>query len=243
MFDLYSTATLLDVLRIQPAESSYWLDSFFGRTMNFTTEDIMFDKVTTQRRLAPFVSPVVQGRVMRKPGLSDPIVPSGLHEAEACRRSEPPVFAARGRGIGGSLTPAQRWNAAVAENLREERDAINRLWEWMAAMATIYGSVTVAGEDYPTQVVDFGRDPALTNILVGTAQWDDVAADPLGDVRDMRRLAFAKGGGADLAPHLRTRRLRSLLGERCRAEAPDGQGYRPSVRLDALGDGIGRQAL
>jgi hypothetical protein len=194
MFDLYSTATLLDVLRIQPAESSYWLDSFFGRTMNFTTEDIMFDKVVSQRRLAPFVSPVVQGRVMRKQGYQTlsfrPAYTKPKHVVDPNRQ----FSRLAGEAIGGDLTPAQRWNAAVAENLREERDAINRLWEWMAAMATIYGSVTVAGEDYPTQVVDFGRDAGLTNILAGTAQWDDVAADPLGDIRDMRRLAFAKGG-------------------------------------------------
>jgi hypothetical protein len=158
MFDLYSTATLLDVLRIQPAESSYWLDSFFGRTMNFTTEDIMFDKVVSQRRLAPFVSPVVQGRVMRKQGYQTlsfrPAYTKPKHVVDPNRQ----FSRLAGEGIGGSLTTAQRWNA-------------------------------------------------------------------------------------DLAPHLRTRRLRSLLGERCRAEAPDGQGYRPSVRLDALRDGIGRQAL
>jgi hypothetical protein len=67
-FDLYSTATLLGVVRVQPVESSYWLDNFFGRQINFDTEEIMFDRVTSQRRLAPFVSPVVQGRVMRTRG-------------------------------------------------------------------------------------------------------------------------------------------------------------------------------
>jgi hypothetical protein len=139
MFDLYSTATLLDVLRIQKAESSYWLDNFFGRTINFTTEDIMFDKVVS-RRLAPFVSPVVQGRVMRKQGYQTlsfrPAYTKPKHVVDPNRQ----FSRLAGEAIGGDLTPAQRWNAAVAENLREERDAIKRLWKWMAAMATIYGS-------------------------------------------------------------------------------------------------------
>lgn len=194
MFDIYSTATLLEVLRVQPPESAYWLDNFFGRTINFTSEEILFDKVTNTRRLAPFVSPVVQGRVMRKQGYQTlsfrPAYTKPKHVVDPNR-----VFArAAGESIGGSQTPAQRWNAAVAENLREERDAIQRLWNWMGAMAIIHGEVTVAGEDYPTQVVNFGRDPALTNILAGTARWGEADADVLGDIKDMRTLAFVKGG-------------------------------------------------
>ncbi len=194
MFDLYSTATLLDVLRVQPPESAYWLDNFFGRTINFTTEEILFDKVVAQRRLAPFVSPVVQGRVMRKQGYQTlsfrPAYTKPKHVVDPNR-----VFArAAGEAIGGASTPGARWNAAVAENLREEKDAIQRLWNWMAAMAIIHGEVTVAGEDYPTQVVNFGRDAGLTNTLLLTARWGEADADPLGDIKDMRTLAFVKGG-------------------------------------------------
>lgn len=194
MFDIYSTATLLDVLRVQPPESAYWLDNFFGRTINFTSEEILFDKVVGTRRLAPFVSPVVQGRVMRKAGYTTqsfrPAYTKPKHVVDPNR-----VFARNaGEAIGGSLTPAQRWNAAVAENLREERDAIQRLWNWMGAMAIIHGEVTVAGEDYPTQVVNFGRDAGLTSILAGTARWGEADADPLGDLKDLRTLAFVKGG-------------------------------------------------
>jgi hypothetical protein len=194
MFDIFTTATLLGVLRVQPVESAYFLDNFYNREINFTSEEILFDKVVGQRRLAPFVSPVVQGRVMKKLGYQTlsfrPAYTKPKHIVDPNRQ----FTRLAGEAIGGDLSPGARWNAAVAENLREERDAIQRLWNWMAAMATIHGSVTVTGEDYPTQVVDFGRDAGLTNILAGGAQWDQVTADPLGDIKDMRTLAFQKGG-------------------------------------------------
>ena len=194
MFDIYSTATLIEVLRVQPVESAYWLDNFYTRTINFTSEEILFDKVVGQRRIAPFVSPVVQGRVMKKLGYQTlsfrPAYTKPKHIVDPNKQ----FSRLAGESLGGDLSPADRWNAAVAENLREERDAINRLWNWMAAMATIHGSVTVAGEDYPTQVVDFGRDPGLTNIHAGAAQWDQNTSDPLGDIKDMRTLAFRKSG-------------------------------------------------
>jgi hypothetical protein len=193
-FDLYSTATLLGVVRVQPVESSYWLDNFFGRQINFDTEEIMFDRVTSQRRLAPFVSPVVQGRVMRTRGYETrtfrPAYTKPKHVVDPNR-----VFSRlAGEGITGTLSADARWNAAVAENLREERNAIQRLWNWMGAMAIIHGEVTIAGEDYPTQVVNFGRDAGLTQILTLTARWGEADADPLGDIKDLRTLAFQKSG-------------------------------------------------
>ena len=193
-FGLYDTATLLGVVRVQPVESSYWLDNFFGRQINFTTEEIMFDKVTGVRRLAPFVSPVVQGRVMRTRGFETrtfrPAYTKPKHIVDPNR-----VFSrSAGEALGGSLSPDARWNAAVAENLREERNAIQRLWNWMAAMAIIDGEVTISGEDYPTSVVSFGRDAGLTVALAADARWGEVDADPLGDIADLRKLAFEKSG-------------------------------------------------
>ena len=193
-YDLYNTATLLGVVRTLPPESAYWLDGFFNRTISFDQEEIMFDKVRTRRRLAPFVSPVVQGRVMKKDGYETrvfrPAYTKPKHVVDPNR-----VFSRMaGEQPLGEMSPAARWNAAVAENLREERDAINRLLNWMAAKAIIEGQVTVAGEDYPTQVVNFGRDAALTRVLTGTARWGEADANPLADVAAMRTLSFEKSG-------------------------------------------------
>jgi hypothetical protein len=193
-FDLYSTAALLGVIRVTPLESAYWLDNFFGRQMTFDTEEIMFDRIKTNRRLAPFVSPVVQGRVIRSQGYETrafrPAYSKPKHIVDPNR-----VFTRlAGEDLGGSSTPAQRWNAAVAENMAEERTMLQRLFNWMAAMAVIYGKVTITGEDYPTQVVDFGRVAGLTRVLTGTARWGEADAKPLDDIKDLRTLAFKEGG-------------------------------------------------
>lgn len=193
-FDLYSTGTLLDVVRVVPVESAYWLDNFFNRVMTFTTEEILFDRVVTNRRMAPFVSPVVQGRVMRSQGYETrsfrPAYSKPKHIVDPNR-----VFTRMaGEDIGGSMSPAARWNAAVVENMREERDSLNRLFNWMAAMSVIHGKVTISGEDYETRVVDFGRDPGLLYVPTGAARWGEGSADPLADIARLRKLAFQKSG-------------------------------------------------
>lgn len=194
-FDLYGTADLLDVLRITPVESSYWLDNWFGAVRQFDTAEIMFDKLKTVRRLAPFVSPVVQGRVMKSRGFETkaftPAYVKPKHIVDPNRQ-----FNRRPGEIPGmgSSTPQARWNAAITENLAEERNAILRRENWMAAMAIIHGSVTVTGEDYPTQVVDFGRDAGLSVTLTSTARWGESAADPLANIAALRKLSFEKSG-------------------------------------------------
>ena len=196
-FDIYGTAEMLDVLRVVPVESTYWLDNWFNQARQFDTAEIMFDKLKTVRRLAPFVSPVVQGRVMKSRGFhTESFAPAYVKPKHVVDPNR--MFTRRPGEVPGlgSSSPGARWDAAVAENLAEERETINRRENWMAAMSVIYGKVTVTGEDYPTQVVDFRRNAGLTRVLTGNARWGESAADPLADIKELRTLAFKESGAA-----------------------------------------------
>jgi hypothetical protein len=57
------------------------------------------------------------------------------------------------------------------------------------------GKVTVSGDGYPTTVVDYGRDAALTVTLTSTARWNDSAPTPLNDIEDWADLVMQKSGG------------------------------------------------
>jgi hypothetical protein len=65
---------------------------------------------------------------------------------------------------------------------------------WMAARALIDGAVTVSGDDYPEQYVDFDRHSTLSYLLTSTARWGEGAAAPLTDIRAARKNAFERGG-------------------------------------------------
>ena len=73
----------------------------------------------------------------------------------------------------------------------------------MASSALTTGTITVTGEGYPTVVVDFQRDPALTLALVGAAQWTETnigtvdapgAVSPASNVQNWSRLLLQKSG-------------------------------------------------
>lgn len=185
-FNFYTTAVLLGVLRQQETFTPFWLN-FFPQAMNFETEQIMFDLVPRDRRMAPFVAPTSQGRVMRERGSTTrafkPAYVKPKHAVEPGRA----IPRMAGEGIMGTLSPEQRYNAIIANNMQMEKIGIERRWEWMAARAIIDGAVTVAGEDYPTVHVDFGRDASLSGVLVGTAIWGTGTEKIIDDIEHYRR--------------------------------------------------------
>lgn len=193
---IYDTATLLGIVERIPDNQpdGFWLN-FFPRTVTSDREEIMFDDLGDRdRRLAPFVAPMAQGRVMRDKGFETRAFKPAYVKPKHVVDPSKAVHRRPGEALGGELSPLQRWNLKVAENMEVERAMIRRRWDWMAAKAIIDGAVTVEGEDYPSQFVDFGRHSTLNYVLTSTARWGESAADPLNDIRVARANAFVRGG-------------------------------------------------
>jgi hypothetical protein len=225
---IYSTATLLGVLRDEQAmtpPSNYWLNLAFPNTVNFTDEYIDFSKLTDQRKLAPLVVPTAQGRpIYSAAERLSRVKPAYVKPKDAVSASR---MIQRAAGLGElntntNWTPQQRYNAIVADIMRQHRRAIERRWEWLAGQAILYGSVTLEGEAYPTTVIDFERDAAHSITLGASARWGDAGVSIVDNVESwktlMRRAKF--GGpsnrltvGADAWEVMRAdTELRGLLG-------------------------------
>lgn len=195
--ELYGTTTLVGVQRRQQVDNLFWLDRYANSQINFETEEIAFERVNPKRKLAPFVSPRAQGRVMRREGSTS----YTLRPAYVKPKHEVNPFQARarrvGEAIGGNLSLEQRYNAIIAENLADEQNMIRRRWDWMVAKAMIDGKVVISSEDgdYPEVEVDFKRDAGLDTTLLLTARWGEADADPLADINAHRRRVYNAGGG------------------------------------------------
>ena len=177
--EVHDTVELMGVLRNFPQENLFWLDRYFPRSYFSNSEWIEFDEIETNRRLAPFVVPNVQGQPMRMAGYETTrIKPAYLKPKNALDTSH--VLRRRpGEQWGGSMTPAQRDNAIVLDVLAMQADSIRRRWNWMACEVLKNGSVTIAGENYPTRLVDFERNAANSVTLAGTTAWNGADADPV----------------------------------------------------------------
>ncbi|WP_316228712.1 major capsid protein [Bradyrhizobium sp. SZCCHNR1045] len=188
--DLYSTTALNRVVEELPLNPAFFLNTFFTAVETSDTEDVKFDTVKGRRLIAPLVSPIVQGKVIREMGYkTSSLAPAYIKDKRVFDPNK--QFKRRaGEKIGGSMTPEQRLAAAVGFALSEQLDMWIRRLEVMAAEVLRTGKLILEGDEYPRQEVDFGRDPGLQIVLSGSDKWSDPSVNPLNDIEEWGQAIF-----------------------------------------------------
>lgn len=195
--DIYSPAVLNRVVQDLKAvrRPPFLLNRFFTETSISTQEEIFFDVLTGKPRLAPFCSPLVEGKIVQSQGyVTKSFKPAYIKDKRVFEDGKP-VRRPAGQPIAGALDPAAIRQLNLATETDDQLGMLERRQEWMAAQELLTGTVTVQGEGYPTTVVDFGRDAALSVTLTSTARWNDAAPDPLGNLETWAGLVRDKSGG------------------------------------------------
>jgi len=172
--DIYSTHDLQPMVRIAQPNTRFLLNAFFAPIVEFDDEFITFDVDETKRKLAPFVSPCTAGRPRRDEGFTTksfkpPYVKPKSH-VKPCRS----IKRAPGEAIGGELSSSQRFDIALADELRDHANEIDARLEWQAAKCLVDGKFTVSGPDVPESEIDYGRDASLSTTA---DDWDTPTAD------------------------------------------------------------------
>jgi len=194
--DVFSTAVLNKTVEYLPRPASFLLDTFFPQVQTEESEEIHFDIDKSKPRLTPFVSPLVAGKVVADQGFETKSFKPAY--AKDKRRFDPsaPLKRSIGETIGGSLSPMQRRDAALNRSLTNQLENLTRREEVMASEALRLGQVTVVGDNYPSQLVSFQRDAALTITLTGANRWGQAGIKPLDNIEDWSNLVQTKSGAA-----------------------------------------------
>lgn len=191
----YDTHTMLEVLEKQTTLTPYWLSLCFPNQINFDTEYIDYDVVNKNgKRVAPFVSPLVQGKVMSRDGTTmKRFKPAYVKPKDVVDFSK--VLTRRaGESYTGDASPGARHDAIIAELLADQKKMIENRWELMAASAVIDGSVTISGENYPTVAVSFGRDGTHTVTKGVGTRWNDAGVNPITDLKTYANRVLKNSG-------------------------------------------------
>ena len=192
--DIFNTHVLSKVVERLDRPSSFLLDTFFGQEQTEESEEIHFDIDKSKPRLTPFVSPLVAGKVVDDEGFTTKSFKPAY--AKDKRRFDParPLKRSIGEKIGGTLSPQQRLEANLNRTLIKQLENLTRREEVMASEALRTGKVTVSGDEYPTVVVDFQRDAALTVALAGGSRWGETGVSALDNLEDWVALVQEKSG-------------------------------------------------
>ncbi|MBL4761532.1 MAG: major capsid protein, partial [Gammaproteobacteria bacterium] len=133
------------------------LDMFFPNVQQSTATEIKFDTLDGKRRISPFVSPLIEGRLVESLGQKTNTFTPAYVKDKRVLRPKDALKRAAGEKIGGSLTPDQRRMLLLKQELTDQIDMLTRRQEVMASEVLRTGKVTVEGEGFDTVVVDFGE--------------------------------------------------------------------------------------
>ncbi|MFY9088953.1 major capsid protein [Arcobacter aquimarinus] len=177
---------------IFPADN-FLTKKFFGRNEPSTSKYV--DIVITKggKHIAPFVSPKLAGKVLKKSGkkletyeppLQKPIFQT---DAEELLENNSVMYST-------AKTPEERAAEELAKELDDGRARIDRRTEWMSASALVDGKISVVGDGVEDEI-DYTRNPSHTKVLTGTALWTDtVNSDPRADLDKWRTEVFDNSG-------------------------------------------------
>lgn len=198
--NIYDTNVLIQVVPNLMTSQNWLLDKFFPNITESDTEEVSIDVDVGLRRLAPFVSPLVEGKLVESRKFqTNSFKPAYIKDKRAPDLRKP-IRRQIGERIGGQYSAAEREMLNLQFELTDQIDMINRRLEWMAASALQTGTVTVTGEGYETQVVDFGRSSDLTIALSGADKWPETVEagktniKPTDDIEDWAQRMLKESG-------------------------------------------------
>lgn len=182
MVDNFDTFVLNRVVDFRVDDTQFLVNTFFPEISTSEEETIMFDVTNERQLITPFVSPLIEGRLIADKGYSTKSFRPAYAKDKRIFDPNKAFRRLAGEQIGGTLTPAARHQAQVAYALDEQIAMLNRRFEVMAGDVLVNGTATISGEGYPTTVVDFGRRSGNRKVLTGANRWGQSGISPLGNM-------------------------------------------------------------
>lgn len=181
--NLYDTMTLLGMIDALDTPRRFIFDTFFGTaTITFETEEILFDKISPSRRIAPYVSPHVAGKAQSLRGATATSFRPAYVKPKAPVAPGVALKRRPGERIGGEMSPADRFDRILVQELEDQDRQIARREELMAIEITRTGKLVVESPEFPKMEIDFGRPAGHTVPLAGAARWGEAGVSPLADI-------------------------------------------------------------
>lgn len=188
--DYTKTADLLAAYKQERPVTTFLKDRYFADGVNFATDEVLVEFKKGRRILAPFVSPQINGKVIKREGYTCKAFEPAMIQPKRVLSIDTLSRKGFGEAFYNQLTPAERAVAITVEDLNELRGMIELRKEAMAAEVLQKNSLTM---NYYTDSNDLKEvkniaffdgqsNPAEVSI---TNKWNTAAADILADIKAM----------------------------------------------------------
>ena len=177
---IYEPRTMGRVVQKLPPVRTFFRSTFFRHEETFTTKDVDVDFRKGSRKVAPFVSRLVGGKVVPNTGYQTKTYTPPLVAPEKVTTVDDLLIRRPGESLYSGRTPAERAVLKMADDFKELREQILRREELMCAQTIFTGTIPIIG-DGVNEVIDF----SCTNkekITTAAKKWTADTSDPIADI-------------------------------------------------------------
>jgi len=192
MISMYEPRMMMRALEQVKVPKRFFHSTFFKRTFTHTTKEVELDVRKERRRVAVYVSPIHDGKVVERKRFETRSTSPAYTKEMTTLRPQELNTRAFGENIYNPMSPAQRAAQTLGEDLAMLDERLVRLEEKMCAEAVLTGKVIVRGEGISVQV-DFGYVDGV-NKVIPTISWGNADADPMRDMDTWRRNTIQRCG-------------------------------------------------
>ena len=185
---IYDKRTLLGAVRLMEAPRTFLRDTFFTNVKTSATESVEIDIVKGDRAVAPFVHPVLGGKIIANKGYQTKTYKPPLVAPEKIITAKDLQNRLPGENPYATVSPEERNAQKTAEFLEQLEDQITRREEVMCSQAIFEGKIYIKGEGLD-EVIDFG----FTNNATITTKWGAAGANPISDLEAIYQMVQTNG--------------------------------------------------
>ena len=158
---IYEPRTMMGVIKKLPPVHTFFRSTFFSHEKTFVTKSVDMDYKKGARKLAPFVSREIGGKIITNTGYTTETYTPPFIAPDKVTTIDDILDRQPGESLYSDRTPAQRAVIQMSEDFTDLREMILRREEWMCAQAMLTGKIVVLGEGVK-DTIDF----RFTNLVV-----------------------------------------------------------------------------
>lgn len=178
---IYEPRTMGRVVQKLPPVRTFFRSTFFKHEETFTTKNVDVDFRKGSRKVAPFVSRLIGGKVVPNTGYETKTYTPPLVAPEKVTTVDDLLQRRPGESIYSGRTPAERAVLKMADDFVELREQIVRREELMCAQTILTGKIPIIG-DGVNEEIDFFFTNKET-ISEAKKKWTADTSDPIADLK------------------------------------------------------------
>lgn len=193
-YNMYATTKMLVAIKkLYPVYT--WLKNRYFPTTDddiFSTTQVLVETKKGNRKMAPFVLPVVGGVVMEREGYQAYLYEPPFINPKRTLTLDDTMQKDLGESMFSNISPEERQERLLGEDLRELYDAADRTQEWMCAQLLTKGEIVMehladaaTGKTVKKMLRYYDKEEGFQNEYVPAVNWGEDGSDIYGDLDAM----------------------------------------------------------